>query len=249
MRSDDDRIYPPGVVPAAVGALGALALAVLAGLALVRCAIPEPVQMIPNYPKTSDSSAIATASAQAGGIQRIRVTIPQNQPKPALDVAPQGPAVGGRGQSVVLSGPSPNPSRIPGKAPSLEASNGAGSGAIVIEFEQAITSAATASAQASASESPYAPAIPTSSHGRLGIIAATMPGILAADLQVVRIDASPVTRWLVDMPMELGVDTIVNLDAIGSGVTVGSKGFVGLYGWNRWDRTAGGLALGAGLRF
>jgi len=46
-----------------------------------------------------------------------------------------------------------------------------------------------------------------------------------------------------------GLDAAVNLEAGAVGVTVGRKGFAGLYGWSRWNLSDHGLALGAGLRF
>ncbi len=83
-------------------------------------------------------------------------------------------------------------------------------------------------------------------HGRIGVLAGTLPGVLALDYQAARVDVPP---WLLGMPLELGVDVAVNLEAGAIGVTAGGKGFAGLYGYSRWDLSDQGVALGAGLRF
>lgn len=242
---DDEQLLPPGTLPAAVGALGALAAAVLVcgllfGWLLGSCDRPAPVQMIPAAHST------ATASAQVSGIQHIRVTIPQNAQKPTLDVAPQGARTRSRGQSILLAGPSPEPSVSPGNRPSVESSNGADYGPMVIEIEQVLSASATASAEASASVAANYLQPVESSHGRLGIIAATMPGILAADLEIARLDVPP---WLVGVPLEVGADVAGNLEAGAVGATVGGKGYVGGYAWSRWNLSAQGLAAAIGLRF
>lgn len=249
----DERIYPPGVVPAAAVVLAlVVVVGMVIGALLARGCGPEPVQMIPTPVPTATPavSSAATSSAAATATGRFRVVIPIGALKPALDIAPQARRAGIPGQSILPSRSTSEPSQSLGKAALLEASNGADPGDVVIEFEQVLTSAATSSVQASASIDHFRDATEmVPGHGRLGVIAATMPGILAADLQLLRLDVSPLTRWLVDVDMEVGVDTIINLEAIGSGVTVGSKDFVGVYGWNRWNMSGQGVAVGVGLRF
>lgn len=241
MRYDDERHFPPGVVPGAVGAVGALAAIVLVcgllfGALLALCDRREPVQMIPTTAPVAQ--AIASSSAQVVATQSVRVTIRRPSGYNGQDKAPQA---------------SPSGTLKPGGySIGHLADSGrddlADSDEIVIEVSQAI--AATSCAGASASESPHAPQIPTSSeHGRLGVIAATMPGILAADLQLLRFDVSPATRWLVGVPLEVGLDVAGNLEAGAVGASIGGKAYVIVGAWSRWNLSAQGVAGGIGVRF
>lgn len=247
MRSDDERHFPPGTVPGAVGALGAIAFAVLVlgavfGWLLGSCGGPAPVQMIPNHSPAVSSTAIATSSAAATmtGMNKTSVRIP------ARLLA---------GYNRANNTPDASSRSIRPSAPAGVFSSPDGQGdEIVIEVSQAISAAATSSAQASASVSPKTSEIGLASgsrdeNGRLAVIAATMPGVLAADLQLLSLDASPVTQPLVGVDLELGLDVAGNLEAGAVGATAGGKAFVGAYYWSRWNLSAQGLAAGIGLRF
>lgn len=243
----DDRIYPSGVVPAAVAILSlVVVVGMKIGALLARgCDRPEPIQMIATPMPAASSAATASNSAAASAAGRFRAVIPIGAQKTTLDVAPQARRTGAPGQSILTSGQSSEPSQSFGMAAFVEVSNGTDPGSIVIEFEQVLSSAATSSAQSSASSEPTPPMREQQprigeQHGRLGIIAATMPGILAADLQLLRLDVSPVTRWLVDVPLEVGVDAVGNLEAGGVRVSAGGKAFVLVGGWSRWNQGAQG---------
>lgn len=232
----DDRYFRPGVVPAATVVLVLMGLLLAAGAlgvsALLRgCDRTEPVQMLPR--PTPSATPAARSAANAGSS--------------AATTATQGLRISGR--------------RIPAAQVTSPKSAGhpeeQGSGASqvttpdgdvwewVIEASQSITMAATASAQASASvAAPEASVV--LDHGRLGVIAATMPGILAADLELARVDVPP---WLVGVPLELGLDVAGNLEAGTLGVSVGSKAFALVGYWSRWNLSAQGVTVGAGLRF
>lgn len=120
---------------------------------------------------------------------------------------------------------------------------------IIVELSQAMVAAASSSAQASASREQIPPIReqnpPLGEHSRLGVALTTMPGILAADLQLLRLDVPP---WLLGVPLEVGWDLVVNLQAVGVGASVGGKAF-GLAGY--WVDRQGetGLCVGLGARF
>lgn len=239
-----DRRYPPGTVPAATVTLiliGLLLAARALGVSMLLrgCDRPEPVEMIASPMPAASSTAIARSSAAVTASQSVRVTIRRvdQNPYTAEQTRPLRPQT-----KQPRDGKVDQFSSSPHKPAQAEE--------ITIEVSQAITAAATSSAQASASIGNQAPpASFQSDHGRLGIIAATMPGLLAADLQLYRLDVSPVTRWLVDVPMEVGLDVAGNLEAGAVGVSAGGKAFVLAGGWSRWNLSGQGLALGLGLRF
>lgn len=82
-------------------------------------------------------------------------------------------------------------------------------------------------------------------HGRLGVIVGPFPGVVAADLEVGRVDAS----WLIGKPLELGVDIEANHRQVGVGLTLGNKGFVEVGGFSEWTLSNQGLYLAGGMRF
>jgi hypothetical protein len=62
----------------------------------------------------------------------------------------------------------------------------------------------------------------------------------------VRVDVPP---WLAGVPLKLGLDAVVNLEAGAVGATVGGKGFAGAWAWSRWNLSEQGVAAGVGLMF
>lgn len=235
----DERIYPPGTVPAFAAVLGLLVgLAFLCALAITRCS-PESTQMVPRAPAAVTQTAIATASAQIIATQSVRVTVrrmPTAFQPPALQDAPEGPL----------------PARQVSQDPARQAVEGDRGDEIVVEVSQelAAVSASSASTQNDIQNAAATGVIriePT--HGHLGVALMTMPGILAADLQLVCLDVSPVTRPLVDVDMEVGLDAAGNLDAGALGVSAGGKAFAVGGAWSRWNLSQQGYFLGLGLRF
>lgn len=231
---DDERIFPPGVVPVFVALLGLVAAVVLAGIlavAITRCD-PESPQMVPDAPQT----VIASASAQVFATQSVRVTV-SRAPTASQRLTSQEPQEGPRKAAKV----SQHPTRQ-----AVEADRG---DEIVIEVSQGVIAGTSASTVNDYLTVPNYLQSVESSHGHLGIIVATMPGILAADLQLLRLDVSPLTRWLVDVPLEVGVDAVGNLEAGGVGVSAGGKAFALAGVWSRWNLSGQGVGLGVGLRF
>jgi len=246
----DERHFAPGTIPGAVGAIGLIAAAVLVlgvvcGWLLGSCDHPEPIQMIPNHSAIPNISA--TASAQVVATQSVRVTIRRTISQ-LRDSGPVADPVSHKLQGATLK---PSSHRhVADFYPPQGATPPDDQGEeITIEVSQSLTAAATSSAQASASVAASCLQSVDNSHGRLGVIAATMPGILAADVELYRADLSPLTRHLAGVDMEVGVDVAGNLEAGAVGVTVGGKAFAGVYGWSRWNLSAQGVAVGAGLRF
>ncbi|MBO9542720.1 hypothetical protein J7643_19195 [bacterium] len=117
---------------------------------------------------------------------------------------------------------------------------------VVIELTQTTSAVAASEVTSSAAVPVAAPrdALPT--HGRLGVVLTTMPGMLAADVQLARVEVPP---WVVGAPLEVGLDLVGNLEAGGAGVSVGDKAFAFTGAWSTWDGRERGIALGAGLRF
>lgn len=223
--------------------LAVLFLAMLAGgiaLGIWLANLPEP-RVRPTPMPAASSTAIATSSAQTTASQSVRVTVRRSPKGQSATLNRSNHAKEGRSLSPLSATPDDS---------DLE-----DDWEFVFEATQAITTGATASAAASSSIVDVAPPQPvdtshdTPDHGRLGVIAATMPGIIAADLQLIALDVSPATRWLVDVDMELGLDVAGNLEAGAVGVTAGGKAFVGVYGWSRWNLGAQGIGVGVGLRF
>ena len=120
-----------------------------------------------------------------------------------------------------------------------------------IEIDVTTSSTASTSAAATAST----PVLATSTqiaqaaapgHGRLGVLAATVPGILAIDLEALQLQTP---WWLVGQPIEVGLDAEANLVEAGVGVIVGSKAFVETGGYLGYDGHQRGIYVGGGLRF
>lgn len=216
----------------ALAAAGAFLLLPL-GLALSTCSAPPPVKVTNPLPLNPSPAAQSTAQATATASQTVRVTITR---KPASQDAPQATKQGGpRGLSL-------NGTDGGSTAPTDGES-------ITIEVSQAVGVAAGASASVIPSNSMELGnrlQNVDGSHARLGVIAATMPGVLALDYQLARID---VPTWLLGVPLELGLDVAGNLETGAVGATVGGKGFAGVWAWSRWNLAAQGVSIGLGLRF
>lgn len=209
-----------GRLPAAIAAL--LALVLVAGVGLAKCSAPSPVPLVTPQP---ESRAEAAASTTATASQAVKVTIRR----------PTG-----------YNGDSSAPGAYPAvRTTEQETPGGLSHEEIVIEVSQAMGAAASAEASASADHfRGIAEMVPA--HGRIGVIAATMPGVLALDAQILRMDVPP---WLLGMPLELGVDVAGNAQVGALGVTAGGKAFAGAWAWSRWNLSEQGLAGGVGLRF
>lgn len=232
----DDFNPRSGTLPAAVAVVvAALCFLVLLGVGIARCSRPStPVPLVTPHPDPSPAArAIATSSSAATASQTVRVTI--RRPVSA-DHAPQIRSKNRKWGPETQSG-----SDSPHAPTDFEE--------IIIEGMQTVSAAANSAATASVNRSPASVnASPhfVNDHGRLGVVALTAPGILAADFQLARLDVPP---WLVGIPLELGLDVAANIETAAAGVTIGGKGFAGGYAWYRWDLGAQGLAAGIGLRF
>ena len=224
-----------GRLPAALAALalvlGAIVALLFAGSLMARCSAPSPVPLTTPRPE-SRAEAVTQATATASQVVKVTITrkpTAQDAPQATKQVRPGGLSLIGTdgGSTAPTDGES-----------------------ITIEVSQAVGVAAGASA----SVKPDLMVQPVSNpykfdHARLGVIAATMPGILAADYQLLRLDASPLSRPVLGVDLELGLDAAVNLEAGAVGVTAGKKAFTGAYYWSRWNLSEQGLAAGVGLRF
>ncbi len=118
-----------------------------------------------------------------------------------------------------------------------------------IEIDVTTTSTATSSASATASAPiatipVQASMVPT--HGRVGMLAATVPAILALDIQALQLHTP---WWLVGQPIELSLDAEANLAEVGAGISVGSKAFVEAGGDVSYSGRERGIYIGGGLRF
>ncbi len=116
-----------------------------------------------------------------------------------------------------------------------------------------VTTTATSSAMAAATASPPEPAAPISpagsaapSHGRIGVLAATIPGVFAFDVEALQLRTP---WWLVGQPIEVGLEAEANLAEAGAGITIGSKAFVEGGSYLGFDGRQRGLFVGGGLRF
>ena len=119
-----------------------------------------------------------------------------------------------------------------------------------IEIDVTTTSVASASASATASLPSQVAAIRSplavQDHGRIGLLAATVPGVLAVDFEALQLRTP---WWLVGQPIEVGLDAEANLAEAGAGISVGSKAFLAAGGFLGYSLRERGLYLGAGLRF
>lgn len=214
-----------------------LALAVagailMAGLILARCPSPSPT---PRPDPTPTAQAIASSSTAATASQAVKVTIrrPSNS-----DQMTKPSNMAASGDPILQKGG--------------EQSN-KGYEEIVIEVSQTATTVASSEASASASvpvvqERRESAGGAGATHARLGLVALTAPGILALDYQLLRLDASPLSRPVLGVDLELGLDVAGNAQMAGAGVSVGGKGFATAGGWVGFQGGAGWY-LGAGVRF
>ena len=95
---------------------------------------------------------------------------------------------------------------------------------------------------------------PSDDHTRLGVGAFTMPGVLAADLQIVRgRPLKGLDRYDLLPPevenLELSADVVVNTRAAGLMAAAGSKIFVGVGYYTGFTLDDQGYFIGGGLRF
>ena len=210
----------------ALAAAGAFLILPLS-LALSTCSDPAP-SPAPLVTPRPESRAESVAQATATASQTVKVTIHR---KPTSQDAPQATKQGGPG------GLSLNGTDGSSTAPTDGES-------ITIEVSQVVGVAAGATASVSDHFADASNMVPA--HGRIGVIAATMPGVFALDAQILRMDVPP---WLLGVPLELGLDAAVNLEAGALGVTAGGKAFAGAFYWTRWNLSDHGPALAVGLRF
>jgi hypothetical protein len=221
-----------GRLPAAIAAValvvGAIVALLVVGSLMARCSMPA--ESPPNDAMEQPNGTQSTAQATATASQAVRVTITR---KPASQDAPQATRRGEPG-GLGLSG---------GDGGSTAPTDGE---SITIEVSQAVGVAAGASASVSA---PTFGNLPKVDHARLGLVAITAPGILAADYQLLRLDASPLSRPALGVDLELGLDVAGNAQVGALGVTAGGKAFSGAWAWSRWDLGEQGVAMGVGLRF
>lgn len=209
-------------------ALAAAGAVLMAGVGLARCSAPiVPPAPPPVASPTPAAIASSLTAATATGAARVTLRRP---------VAPQSmPTFTGDGLS---------------KDPASDLHSGYEE--IVIEVTQTATAAASSEASSSAPAfSDQAPAFAQKrqEHACLGVVLLTAPGILALDYQLLRLDASPLSRPVLSVDLELGVDVAGNGQVGAVGVTAGGKAFAGGYAWSRWDLGAQGLAGGVGVRF
>ena len=119
-----------------------------------------------------------------------------------------------------------------------------------IEIDVTTTSTASSTAAATASAPSLAAAVtvaqhPMLRHGRIGVLAATVPGVLAIDVEALQFRTP---WWLVGQPLEVGLDAEANLAEAGAGISVGSNVYVEAGGFTTYRGGQRGLYLGGGLR-
>lgn len=208
-----------------------------AGMLLPRCAPRVPLATPMPVPA---AQAIASSSAAVVGTQSMRVTIRRTVGRNGAPTASQQAAA-----QDALEGPLPaiQVSQDPGK----QAVSDNQDEEIIIELSQAVTSGASSSAAASASVDQFrqvAEMIPN--HGRLSVLLGTMPGLVALDVELLRVDVPP---WLLGVPLEMGLDLAGNLETGALGVSVGGKAYAMAGAWSTWRGDQQGLLLGVGMRF
>ena len=181
--------------------------------------------------------AVALAQAAAATSTRVHIVIrrwPMSWP-----AAPSGNGVPDRVATASGSvSPQAPPSVIATDSPPIEID-------VTTTSTASSTAAATASAPSLASAFPPGQT-PVPSHGRIGVLAATVPGILAIDVEALQLRTP---RWLVGQPVEVGLDAEANLAEVGAGVGVGSKAFVEAGGDVGYRSRQYGIYIGGGLRF
>lgn len=215
----------PATLAAVALVLGAIVALIFAGSLMARCSMPA--ESPPNDAMEQPNGTQSTAQTTATASQVVKVTITR---KPTSQDAPQATKQDRPG------GLSLNGTDSGSTAPTDGES-------IVIEVSQAV--GVTAGASASAFVGNDGGNV-RNEHARLGVIAATMPGVFAMDYQAASLTLPP---WLLGTHLELGLDAAVNLEAGALGVTAGGKAFAGAYYWSRWNLSDHGPALAVGLRF
>lgn len=118
-----------------------------------------------------------------------------------------------------------------------------------IEIDVTTTTAASTSAAATAPAPATGtflarPQLPT--HGRIGVLAATVPGVLAVDVEALQVRTP---WWLIGQPVEVGLDAEASLAEAGAGIALGSKVFAEAGGFVTYKGIQPGICVGAGLRF
>jgi hypothetical protein len=220
-----------GRLPAAVAILAALVcFVILAGVGLAKCSVPPPAPIaIPRPDPTPAAKAIASSSAAATMTNDLEIIIPRSPTPKAIALKQPNEA----DQRVITTPETDHPEEP-----------------IVIRIRQSATATASSEASSSATAPGQPLRIPEEfGHARLGVALLTAPGILMADYQLVRLDASPLSRPVIGVDLELGLDVAGNAQVGAVGVTAGGKAFAGAWAWSRWDLGAQGIAAGIGLRF
>ena len=211
----------------------------LAVLGLARCNDSAPPAPLPVASPMPAATAIASSSTAATLTNDLEIVIPPRRvaqnPYTAVQTRPAEPKTQQPRGMVVGD--------FPKGSYSVEQEE-----PIIIRIKQTATAAASSEASASVDHLGCVTEV-VPDHARLGVISATMPGILAADYQLLRLDASPLSRPALGLDLELGLDVAANVQVGALGVTAGGKAFAGAWAWSRWDLGAQGLAAGVGLRF
>lgn len=234
-----------GMTAAAVAAI--ILGVILGGLVFRGCvALVDDVRRAVEPPKSGAvtrspglPAATASTAATASVSNTVTTEVILRPRRPALEPA-------GRVQDTGLALPDPagSPRPVPGDVGGLD------------DYEVVIRTTATGTATAAATSS--AEVRPQGGdnvvdnrqeYARLGVTAATAPGVLMADLQVLRFEMGGLTRPVFGVDVGLGVDIVANLQAVGAGVSLGGKAYAAAGGWTRWDLGGQGVYLGAGLRF
>jgi hypothetical protein len=94
---------------------------------------------------------------------------------------------------------------------------------------------------------------PKSEHSRLGILVATLPGVLAVDVEALSVrPLQPLARFNILpadlMTLEVGLDIEANHKQVGALLTTGGKVFVGVGYYGSYDLNAGPFGA-CGMRF
>ncbi|MBU6428052.1 MAG: hypothetical protein KGR26_03500 [Cyanobacteria bacterium REEB65] len=203
----------------------------IAGLPLV-AGMPGP--MVPTSPPPA-----AVAQATTATSTHVHIVI-RHWPRQWI-----APGAGGGKPAQVGESPAPGGTA----SGSTAAAIGADSSPIEIDVTTSSTARSTAATTASA-PSQVAAAMPTQlpvpNHGRIGVLAATVPGVLAVDVEAFQLRTP---WWLVGQPIEVGLDAEANLAEVGGGISLGSKAFLEAGGYTTYHGDQLGLYLGGGLRF
>lgn len=113
---------------------------------------------------------------------------------------------------------------------------------ITIELSQAFIAQASAGAVVFHDRS----SVRDNDQACLGFSLTTLPGALALDYQLARVN---MPQGLLGMPIEVGADVVGNLEAGGLGISAGGKSYALFGAWSSWNALERGVMVGAGLRF